>query len=270
MQSVAGLQDLLAGDLDDPAVFSALRERFEAARTSPDYRAIFTRENPLVSICITTSDRAELLAERALATTQNQTYRNLQVIVVGDCCEDGTADRVAALNDDRFSFINLPERGPYPRPGELHTGRHLVAGTYPANEGLRRATGDLITHIDEDDTFEPDRISILVDALQKQEVDIVFHPFWWQNEDASWTELGNGEFEFGKTGTSMVLYHRWFRQIPWDVNAFRLNEPGDWNRFRKFKALGARTYFVPRPLTRHWRFPGRGEFRAKPGERFLD
>jgi glycosyltransferase involved in cell wall biosynthesis len=259
--------ELLHVDFDDPETLARERLRFAAARESADYRAVFSIEQPLVTVCITTSDRAALLSERALTSISRQTYRNLQVIVVGDCCSDDTADRVAALRDSRFSFINLPERGPYPPPGQQ---RNRVAGTNPANEALRRAEGQLITHIDEDDTFTDDRIAVLVAALQAATADVVYHPFWWENEDSSWRILGDGTFRHGETGTSMVLYHGWLSRVPWDINAYRLGEPGDWNRFRKFAALGAKTCFVPRCLTWHWRYPIRDPFSPKPGETFLE
>jgi hypothetical protein len=259
--------ELLTQNLDDPGELASLKARFEAERQTPDYDKVFTTESPLVSVCITTADRGALLAERALASMRQQTYRNLQVIVVGDQCEDDTAEQVASFNDDRFTFVNLPVRGPYPQNGY---NRWLVAGTNPANEALRCCRGDLITHIDEDDTFGPDRIRILVEALQTNEADLVYHPFWWEEEDRSLRLMGDGRFDLGQTGTSMVLYHRWFAPIPWDVHAYRTGEPGDWNRFRKFKALGARTHFVPVSLTWHWKYPLRGPFAAKSGEQFLD
>ncbi len=219
-----------------------------------------------MSVCITTADRGAVLQERALASINQQTYRNLEVIVVGDCCEDDTAERVASFRDPRFSFTNLARRGPYPPPG---LKRWMVAGTFPVNAALRLAHGHLVTHIDEDDTFEPHRIEVLVKALQTNEADVVFHPFRWEAVDGSWVVLGNGNFDHGQISTSSVLYHRSLASIPWDVYAYRLGEPGDWNRFRKIKALGANTHFVPEVLGSHWRYPMRGPFLAKPDELFL-
>jgi cellulose synthase/poly-beta-1,6-N-acetylglucosamine synthase-like glycosyltransferase len=198
---------------------------------------------------------------------RQQTYENLEVIIVGDRCDDNTDVVVAGFCDRRFKFFNLDTRGPYPRPGY---NRWLVAGTNAVNIALQRATGDLVTHLDEDDTYEPHRIETLVRELQRNEADLVFHPFYWENDDHSWTVLGNGVFELGQTGTGLVLYHNWFAKIPWDVDAFRLGEPGDWNRLRRFRALGANLHYVDQILARHWKYPVREAFVAKPGETFLD
>jgi glycosyltransferase involved in cell wall biosynthesis len=258
---------LLSGDLDDPVTLHKVKRAFAAEKSTEGYRAAFRETNPLVTVCITTADRGEILSERALTSMTRQSYKNLQVIVVGDQCEDDTEKRVKSFNDRRFQFINLPVRGPYPPPGHA---RWCVAGTYPANEALRRAEGTFITHIDEDDTFEDNRIEILVSKIQTTGADIVYHNFWWENEDNSWTIIGDGTFQHAQTGTSMVLYHRWFARIPWDVMAFKKSEPGDWNRFRKFAAVGGTTHHIPDVLTWHWRYPTREPFKAKAGERYLD
>ncbi len=257
---------LITDDLEDPAVLAQWAERFAAARLTAEYQAVFDKPEPLVSVCITTADRADVLADKALRSMTEQTYRHLDVIIVGDACDDHTAETVAGFRDPRFRFENLAERGPYPPPGY---NRWLVAGTNPANRALELARGDFVTHLDEDDTFHPERIAIMVDAVRRARADLGYHPFWWEHEDRSLEVWGDGRFEIGQTGTSMVLYHRWLRRVPWNLHAYVMGEPGDWNRFKKFKAMGVNLALVDQPLTWHWKYPLRGEFEAKPGERYL-
>jgi hypothetical protein len=69
--------------------------------------------------------------------------------------------------------------------------------------------------------------------------------------------------------TGSVLYHRHFARYGWDVNAYRLLEPGDWNRFRRLQALGVTHRFIERPLLFHFRERGRLAFQPLPGETFL-
>jgi len=258
---------LVYENLDDAEVLRTWRAVLQGDRRTAKHRSVFCKDNPLVSVCITTSDRAAVLADRALTSMTQQTYKNLEVIIVGDRCDDNTDVVVAGFCDRRFKFFNLDTRGPYPRPG---IDRWRVAGTNAANFALQCARGDLVTHLDEDDTYEPHRIETLVRELQINEADLVFHPFYWQNDDYSWKILGNGVLELGQTGTGLILYHKWFAKIPWDVYAFRLGEPGDWNRLRKLKALGANLHYVDEILARHWKYPVREEFVPKPGETFLE
>lgn len=246
---------------------SGLREEFLRAKATPEYWAAYECGEPLVSVCVTTMDRADLLIERALSSLQAQTYKHLQIIVVGDHCTDNTPERVAQLGDPRISFVNLPRRGPYPRPG---IARWQVAGTYPHNHALTLVTGQFVTHLDEDDTFDPRRVEILLQKIKDSRADLLFHPFLWQLPDGSWMRRGNGLFEHAETGNGMVFYHHWLTRVPCDVYAYRLGEPGDWNRFRKFKTMRAVIEFVPEALTRHYKFPVRDPFAPQEGEEFLD
>ena len=54
---------------------------------------------PLVCINIATWNRARLLTERTLPPILKQSYRKIRVLVVGDCCTDDTAGRIAKLGD---------------------------------------------------------------------------------------------------------------------------------------------------------------------------
>src|SRR2546423_8764213 len=238
-------RDLVHEDFDNPDVINAWRATLERDRWSAKYRSVFRKSSPLVSICVTTADRAEILAARALTSIQRQSYKNFEVIIVGDRCDDNTEAAVSEFRDSRFRFFNLSQRGPYPRPGY---DRWLVAGTSAANRALEHLRGDLVTHLDEDDTYEPRRIEILVRELQRNKADLVFHPFSWENDDRSWMVRGNGRAEHRQTTTGSILYHHWFARIPWDDYAFRLGEPGDWNRLRKFKALDANLHYVDQVL----------------------
>jgi glycosyltransferase involved in cell wall biosynthesis len=241
-------------------------ESFHRARETRKYQAAFTAGNPLVSVCVSTANRPDLLVSRCLASLRQQTHQNLQVIVVGDHCVDDTAARVAALKDERISFHNLARRGPYPRPGRE---RWCVAGTYPANRALALCRGAFVTHLDDDDRFEPERIEVMVRAAQESRADLCWHPWWYERKDGSWYIRGNGEFESGQAGTDTVFYHHYLARIPGDVYSYRMGEPGDWNRLRKFAIMRARLHFVNRPLTHHY-FGGSSQpFVPQPGERFL-
>jgi hypothetical protein len=180
---------------------------------------------------------------------------------------DDTEARIAALKDDRIIFQNLPARGPYPRPGP---DRWRVAGTHAANHALSLCEGQFITHLDDDDRFDPERIATMVAVAQANEADLCWHPFWWENEDGTWRILGDGTFELSQIGTSSIFYHRYFTRIADDVQAYRIGEPGDWNRLRKIKMMRPKTFFVDQPLVYHYGGSQREPFVAQPGELFLE
>ena len=108
---------------------------------------------------------------RCLRSLIDQDYTNLEIIVVGDGCTDDTEARVRAIGDDRITYVDLIDRvvpASYGRGAEaLNLGRSL-------------AKGDLLTHLDDDDEYAPDRIGRLVRFLQDTQAELVWHPFWWQ------------------------------------------------------------------------------------------
>jgi glycosyltransferase involved in cell wall biosynthesis len=243
-----------------------LTEQYHAYRAKPAYQEVFEVDTPLVSVCVATMDRAEVLVERAVASILCQSYRHLEVIVVGDDCRDDTAQRLSRLGDDRITFVDLPQRGPYPPPG---TDRWRVAGTVPMNHALSLARGHFVTHLDDDDAMTPERIETLVAAALEDRADFLWHDFWLETSTGSWRRVGGAVLKSGDVTTGSVFYHRFFARIPWSIEAFRSAEPGDWNRFRKIKALAPRTRYVPEALLYHHREKDQA-FVERPGERYLE
>lgn len=239
--------DLLKSRYD---VGDELFDRFHADRTSAEYLSAYENPEPLVSYCIATYNRGRLLAERALQSILNQDYTNIEIIVVGDCCTDDTEARIRGLGDSRIRFINLPERGKYP---DDPNWRWMVAGTVPMNLALSHARGDFITHLDDDDEHQQDRVAKLVSFIRESRADFVWHPFWRETPDGKWELKPCPRFRRYEVTTSSIFYHRWLAQIPWDIHAYRYHEPGDWNRMRKFKYLGVRAARYPEPFLRHYR-----------------
>ena len=242
------------------------RAQYELYRATPEYAAAFSAAEPLVTVCMTTMDRAQMLMERSLASVLAQSYERLQIVVVGDNCVDDTETRVRAVADPRVEFRNLPQRGPYPRPG---LARWAVAGTNAVNAALDMARGDFVTHLDDDDAMVPNRIERLVAAALERSADFLFHPFY--RHGAKGVEIvGTGQLRFGVVTTGSIFYHRYFAAIPWDVYAYRAREPGDWNRIRRIKELEPRLSYVDEPLFHHYRDRPDVPFVARPGEQYLD
>ena len=74
--------------------------------TDPVAEAAADLGQPLVSVVIPTYRRPELL-RRALTSVLTQSYPNLEVLIVGDCCP--FVDNVMTeIDDDRVRHWNLP------------------------------------------------------------------------------------------------------------------------------------------------------------------
>lgn len=163
------------------------RELFKL-RASPDYELPFTQAEPLVSITLPTIEgRHDLLTERALPSALNQTYENIEVIVVGDATGEQTRRAVESLGDPRVRFVELTHQVIAPDPRR----RWLAAATMARNEAYRLAGGQWITGLDDDDALKPDAIENLLDLAQSNHVEVAYGLVERIDPDGQSTLLGS-------------------------------------------------------------------------------
>jgi len=87
----------------------------------------------------------------SIGSALQQTFSDIEVLVVGDGCTDDSESVVAAIDDPRVRWINL----------EVNTGHQ----TGPNNEGLRQARGKYVAYLGHDDLWMPQHVSCLLAAL---------------------------------------------------------------------------------------------------------
>ena len=195
---------------------------------------------PLVTVRIATYSRGAVLAERAIRSAVEQTYENLEILVLGDDCDDATAAAALSIKDPRVRFLNLPRRGIYP---EAQRARWMVAGTHPMNAGLILARGDWIAPCDDDDEFTPDHVQTLLAHALENRLEHV-----WSRaamfEDGAWRITGGPPLRQGQISHGAVLYTAGLRFFRHSDTCWRLPEPGDWNLWRRMKRAGVRMGFL--------------------------
>jgi len=111
------------------------------------------KEQPLVSIIIRTCCERNSFLKEAIQSVKNQTYNNIELIVV----EDGTKSANKLVDAILSNNISKVIYKPIEKSGRCHAG----------NEGLVAANGEYMIFLDDDDLFFADHIEILVDALQQ-------------------------------------------------------------------------------------------------------
>lgn len=123
-----------------------------------------TKHSPLISVYMPTHNRLNLLP-RAVDSVLKQNYHNLELIIVDDGSTDATREYLEALKktDERIRTFHLAEsKGP----------------SHARNLAIKEARGEFITGIDDDDEFLPDRLSIFLDAWDKDYAFITSSFFW--------------------------------------------------------------------------------------------
>ncbi|MBO9202771.1 MULTISPECIES: glycosyltransferase family 2 protein [Niastella] len=103
----------------------------------------------MVSVIIPTYNREHLIQE-SIYSVLNQTYKDLELIIVDDGSTDNTEDIVRAIPDPRIQYYKLP-----------HSGRNAIS----KNFAIRRSTGTLIAFNDSDDTWVNTKLEKQVELL---------------------------------------------------------------------------------------------------------
>ena len=112
-------------------------------------------EEPLVSIIIAAHNE-ERNIKRAIYSAINQTYRNLEIIVVDDASTDNTFQiaRRISEKDERILVLRNPRN---------------LGPAYSRNIGLKYASGKYVGILDADDWYHLRKISSQVSFLEKKE-----------------------------------------------------------------------------------------------------
>lgn len=122
--------------------------------------------NQLISVIIPAHNNASTL-EEAVNSIINQTYKNLEVLIINDNSTDNT-EAIAQLlkkRDKRIKYFKL-EKNDTERVDNL-LNRNINAGYSARNFGFTKSNGELITFQDGDDASLLNRIEIQCDLLLK-------------------------------------------------------------------------------------------------------
>ena len=82
-----------------------------------------------------------------------------------------SAELISQIKDPRLRFYNLPARQrSYPQTVENHW---FVGGAVPANKAMDMARGQWLARVDDDDTWTPDHIEVLLRFAQQNQYEFV-------------------------------------------------------------------------------------------------
>lgn len=125
-----------------------LTHEVEVGRTMAWIRQQPTTDDVLVSVVMPTRDRSSVIG-RAIASVLAQSHRNWELLVVDDDSTDGTAALLDAIDDPRVRCLQSEGRG----------------SAAARNVGLDAARGELVTYLDDDNTFDPEWLKSVVWAF---------------------------------------------------------------------------------------------------------
>lgn len=211
-------------------------------------------ENPLVTITIPTYDRGQLLVDRTLPSIYSQTYQNFEIIIVGDCCVDETAQLISSIKHPKVQFVNMSKRTKYPSDPTL---RWFISGVGPSNFALNMARGKWICYFDDDDIMAPEYLESLLRFAQQGGYEFVAGLYEEEREGlvSIRGHRTSKEPEFG--GHSTWMYRSYLKFFKYDANSWRksYNCPQDIDLQLRMNDAGVKmgalnkvvSYIRPRP-----------------------
>lgn len=204
---------------------------------------------PLVTVRIATFNRGRMVADRAIASALAQTYERLEILVIGDACDDATAAAVRSVKDPRVRFLNLPARGLYP---PLPHQRRKVAGAHPMNVAVSLAAGDWIAPLDDDDEFTSDHVEVLLDEARSGRFEMVYSRSESERAPDQWEIHGVWPLTQGEISHGSVLYSAGLRFMRYSMTCWKRRQPADWNMWDRMQRIGVRIGFLEQVTFRHY------------------
>ena len=118
--------------------------------------------SPLVSIGIPVYN-VEPYIEKCLLSVLNQTYENIEILVIDDLGTDNSIDIVSEMqrNRTRGSSIKIITQSKNGGSGEAR------------NAVINQAQGKYLYFLDSDDYIEPNTIELMVEQAEKYQTDVV-------------------------------------------------------------------------------------------------
>lgn len=122
--------------------------------------------NELVSIVLPTYNGSKFIKE-SIDSCLNQTYKNIELIIVNDCSTDNTEELIQSYHDERIVYVKNDQNQKLPKS---------------LNIGFSKANGTYLTWTSDDNFYVNNAIEKMVTHLENKKVDLVYAPYKTINE----------------------------------------------------------------------------------------
>lgn len=162
----------------------------------------------MVSVIVPVYKVPEYL-KRCVDSIRNQTYTDLEIILVDDGSPDECPAMCDAMAKEDKRIIVIHQKN-----GGLSAAR---------NEGLNKSSGEYIIYIDSDDYIKNDMIEKLLSAAEKFEADVAISTYFLSSGDDKESVRLSGKTFYGKTEDMIEtvynngLWQAWAKLIKRDI-----------------------------------------------------
>lgn len=193
---------------------------------------------PKISIIVATYRRKETL-EKALQSLITQTYSNFEIIVVDDNADANWNIEVEKIVNSIKSSGGI---------GIIYVKNKNNKGSAETrNIGIKKATGEYVTFLDDDDLYLPDKIKKQVEHMIKEGSDFSLTDLWLYDEKGKLIEKRLRDYIKDYSSDSLIKYNLMYHMTGTDVMMFKKNYLTDIGMFSKIN-IGDEFYLMQKAI----------------------
>lgn len=190
---------------------------------------------PLVSVVTPTWRRHDELLERCIPSVAAQTYGAIEHIVVSDGPDDVLHRRL----------IEATRLGKYHHLRYLELAEHDDTarwGHHARLAGIKAARGEIISYLDDDNSWRPNHLTSLVSALQDNPQADFAYPRTLMHVYGNVYDIGADPPSYGQIDTSGIVHRvELLRKATWEPSLPSI----DWDLVHRWMGMGAKWVYVP-------------------------
>lgn len=201
----------------------------------------YKNPEPLVTVVIPTYN-AELYMEKCLQSVLNQTYKNIEILVVDDCSKDNTNLYIKNLRNKKVKL--------------LKTKKNSGGPAVPRNIGISKAKGKYIAFLDQDDLWEPKKLEICINKMHNH-FEFCYHQLKQKNDKILKNHLVDitknpAQFLLKKgpipTTSGVVVSKKIINKAKGFCESKKLIAGEDYDCWLRLAKMGAKFCFIKKPL----------------------
>lgn len=151
-------------------------------------------DTPVVTVIITTHKRPPKLVSRAVLSVCNQTYKNLEIIIVDDSPSDyaermDVYESIKRIEDPRITYLFNEEN---------------VGACASRNRAIENSSGEFVMYVDDDDELLAECVEKRLEKFTAPEIGLVYGDCYTVNEVTGEKKQSNQDKYAGKVFDELI------------------------------------------------------------------